>query len=102
MFAFSGFGKITQKPAGSNPGRNGEKMKAKEFTALIQRIESGETLTIYTMTRAIQISPKTLFSWCRAGREVLKNGKEDENGFFVASGRRYDFVLIGAVGIRFS
>lgn len=79
------------------PATKGGKMKIDE---IIQSIKSGKTLYIGTCLKTIKIDARCLARFERAGVPVLKDGKEGEAGFYVAAGRRYDYVMPGAVSIR--
>lgn len=73
-------------------------MKQDEFDALVGRVRGGETLWICTMLKTIKITSQTLRKWEKAGNTLLKN-KEQESGFYVARGRKYDYVAPGGVKV---
>ena len=68
---------------------------------MITRIRAGETMVISTALKAISIDKKTLDKWDKGGYALLKDGKDGEGGFYVARGRKYDYIMRGGVSIKF-
>ncbi len=62
----------------------------------IDGIKAGHTLYISTRLRTTKITPRTLKSWEASGRPLIKDGREGENGFYLASGRKYVYYPDGS------
>ena len=54
-----------------------------------EKIASGHTVYLANAMRVIEISPKTVAGWAKAGRDLFKL---DSSGLRVAQGRRYDLI----------
>jgi hypothetical protein len=59
---------------------------------LYDGINEGKTLCIGTAYKTTKINQKTVNSWKKAGYEVLKDGKDGEDGFYIGRGKNYDYV----------
>lgn len=73
-------------------------MKAQE---IIEQIKNGKTLYITTCLKSIKVDLKTLKRWEKAGVPLFKDGKEKEVGFYIGSGRHYDYVNPEGVSVKF-
>lgn len=71
-------------------------MKAEIFQNMIDRISAGETLVLATAWKATKITQRDMLAWEKANRPLLKNSKS-EDGFWVASGKRYDYCQPGGM-----
>jgi hypothetical protein len=73
-------------------------MKAIE---IINQINNGKTLYITTYLRSIKVDLKTLKRWEKSGVPLFKDGKAKEPGFYIGSGRHYDYVNPEWVSVKF-
>lgn len=71
-------------------------MKAEIFQNMIDRINAGETLILATTYHATKITKTAMLAWEKANRPLLKNSKS-EDGFWVASGKRYVYCQPGGM-----
>ena len=67
-------------------------MEREKYNKIIDGIAAGYTLEICTYTRCTHIDRKVVAQFRAAGYEVMKNGREDEPGFYIRSGKRWDYV----------
>ncbi len=62
----------------------------------IDGIKAGQTLYISTRMGTTRITPRTLKSWEADGLVLIKDGRGKENGFYLASGRKYVYYPDGS------
>ena len=71
-----------------------------DLKTILEEIEKGKTLYITNYLRCTKINQKTVLSWRKIGREVLRQGKS--GSLYVASGKKYlcidgnGLTLVGA------
>ena len=75
-------------------------MKSEKFKLIESRIREGWTFRITTYTKSIEINLKTLEKWRKAGIPLLKNDESGE-GFYIARGRSYDYIIPASVSLGF-
>ena len=75
-------------------------MKTETFNQIEQKIKEGWTFQICTPYRVTEINPKTLAKWEKSGHKLFKN-KPEEDGFYVARGKGFDYVIPCSVSLKF-
>ena len=76
-------------------------MTKDNFNKIIYGLKSGKTLCIATHIRILKISEKHVKQYKKQGIELLKRGNDSESGFYVARGKRYDYVMPGGCSVYF-
>ena len=76
-------------------------MNAETYNRMIEKIKSGYTLNIATSSRITTISPNTLTKWEKSGNAIMKNATT-EDGFYIASGKHFDYVIPACSKIYFT
>lgn len=71
-----------------------------KIDSIVKEIKNGKTLYISTYLKCIKINNKTLLRWEKAGFPLLKDGKENETGFYIAAGKRFDYVMPEGCSIK--
>jgi hypothetical protein len=64
------------------------------YERVIEHLKAGGSIQICTMTRATEYKPKHI--------AMIRPGKAGESGFYVQSGRSWNYVLPGGCAVRFS
>jgi hypothetical protein len=71
-----------------------------QVNELITAIKGGKVLLITTYLKQIKVDNKCLNRWEKAGIDLLKDGKENETGFYIASGKKYNYVIPEGCSIK--
>lgn len=64
------------------------------------QIDNGKTMYIATCIRIVKITKKTLDAFRKSGRPLFLDDKSGQ-GFYIARGRKYEFVLEQTVSVTF-
>jgi len=75
-------------------------MSPDRFNKIIETIKGGKNLIIATPLRAVRITAKCLAKWEKSGRPLLKN-RASEDGFYVARGKSYDYIILEGCAVYF-
>ena len=72
-------------------------------SAIEAKIENGFTLYIQTALKITKITPATLAKWKGTGNTLFKDAPDSEfsRNFYIASGKRFDYVTSGGCSFRF-
>lgn len=66
-------------------------MEREKYNKIVEGIAEGKTLQIVTAWKCTEIDRRTVANFKKNGYEVMKNGREDEQGFYVRRGKNWDY-----------